>query len=143
MLKIIKSTENPISLHVRRTDILDPKNPYGGICDIDYYKQAESLIKQKVGIPSFFVFSDDIAWCKNNLNFINPIYFVSNPKIPDYEELILMSSCKHNVIANSSFSWWAAWLNRNPEKIIIAPKKWIKRNEKIHKDTVPSEWIRI
>jgi hypothetical protein len=132
-----------VSIHVRRTDILDPKNLYGGICDMDYYKNAIALIKKKAAAPTFFVFSDDIEWCKKNLKFSDPVHFVSNSETKDYEELILMSKCKHNIIANSSFSWWGAWLNENHDKIVIAPKKWLNIPEKEYEDVLPENWTKI
>lgn len=136
-------SNNSVSIHVRRTDILNPENIYNGICDINYYHKAISLIKEKVNNPVFFVFSDDIEWCKNNLKFIDNTIFVSNSETKDFEELILMSKCKHNIIANSSFSWWGAWLNENQNKIVIAPSKWVLRGETNFKDIIPSSWMRV
>jgi hypothetical protein len=126
-LEKINSAENPISLHIRRGDyISDNKtNSFHGVCDLKYYKKALEEITKKLG-PSIniFVFSDDISWAKENLKFPFPTNFVSDPEIPDYEEMYLMSLCKHNIIANSTFSWWGAWLNQNPNKMVVAPKQW-------------------
>ena len=143
LMNQITNSIDATSIHVRRTDILDPKNKYGGICDGNYYKKAMDIIKEKVYSPTFFIFSDDIEWCKDNFKFEKKIYFVSNPMTKDYEELVLMSNCKHNIIANSSFSWWGAWLNKNNNKIIIAPRKWLNVNEKEYKDVLPKNWIKI
>ena len=149
MLDEIKNAENsgkiPVSIHVRRTDYVNREvnAKFFGACSLDYYKSAVEIIKQKISSPNFFIFSDDIEWAKENLDFISPAEFVSNPEIPDYEELILMSKCKHNIIANSSFSWWGAWINQNPNKIVVAPKKWVQKNEEDFKDIIPSEWIRL
>ncbi len=147
-----------VSIHVRRGDVARDAatNPYFGISTPDYYAAAinhiVSLSKntnentgKSINSPRFFVFTDDVAWVKENIKIPEPCTFVSGKNIPDYEELVLMSLCRHNIIANSSYSWWGAWLNANPEKIIIAPKEWVNgaHNRKMHKDTVPSAWIRL
>ena len=90
-----------------------------------------------------FIFSDDIEWAKENLKFQNQMYFVSNPKIPDYEELMIISKCSHNIIANSTFSWWGAWLNKNPNKVVIAPFQWLKERNVEELDILPKDWIAI
>ena len=146
---ILKEDSSSVSIHIRRGDVaINAKtNPYYGICTVQYYNDSISYIGQILTKPHFYIFSDDIEWVKSNINIPDNSIFISDPsindKIKDYEELILMSHCKHNIIANSSFSWWGAWLNENPDKIIIAPKKWITRSEFQHKDTVPPSWIRI
>jgi hypothetical protein len=89
--------------------------------------------------PTFFIFSDDIAWVKENLSLPSSAVFVQHPKLRDVEELALMSMCTHNIIANSTFSWWGAWLNNNPDKIVIAPNPWyetIPYDEQL----IPSSW---
>lgn len=144
--KKIEDTENPVSLHIRRGDYIeDPKtNAYHGVCDISYYKKALEIIEERLGKNiEVFVFSDDIAWAKENLTFIEKINFVSNNSIPDHEEMYLMSLCRHNIIANSSFSWWGAWLNQNQDKMVIAPKKWNNRYREEHEDLLPSDWMKI
>lgn len=138
----IKSCE-AISLHIRRGDYYSNKNTNEilGLCPLSYYKDAVNLIIQKVKNPSFFIFSDDIDWCKNNLKIDNTLFFVGGLK--DYEDLILMSKCKHNIIANSSFSWWGGWLNSNKNKIVIAPKKWYNSKNFNSEDLIPDYWIKI
>ncbi|OQA39078.1 MAG: Glycosyl transferase family 11 [Parcubacteria group bacterium ADurb.Bin316] len=133
-----------VSLHIRRGDyVSNPKtNQFHGTCDLAYYQRAISAIAKKINNPEFFVFSDDIEWAKNNLKIDYPIYFVSDKNIPDYEELIIMSKCKYNIIANSSFSWWGAWLNNNPDKIVIAPQKWFNAPTDTS-DLIPEKWIRL
>ena len=92
--------------------------------------------------PNFFVFSDDISWVKKNFKIGKPLTFISGlRKLTNSEELILMSLCKHNIIANSSFSWWGAWLNKNPAKIVIAPKRWFRA--KTDSEIVPQSWIKL
>ena len=147
----IKNTPNSVSLHVRRGDyVQDLKtNLNHGTCNPEYYSKALETLTSKINTDKsgadfhIFVFSDDIAWVKENMPLSYPVTYVSSPNIKDYEELMLMSLCNHNIIANSSFSWWGAWLNNNPGKIIIAPRRWVLKNENGYKDIVPTSWIRI
>ncbi len=145
MLKRIMST-NSISIHVRRGDYaIDRKtNKFHGVAKAHYYKKAVELVLKKQDKPTFYIFSDDIPWCKKSLGFIKKAIFVDyNEQEKSYEDMRLMSSCKHNIIANSSFSWWGAWLNDNPEKIVIAPKKWFNNHSISTRDRLPTFWIKI
>ena len=142
----ITQEQNSVSIHIRRGDYILNKetNSYHGTCEIDYYEKAIQHIESKIQSPTFFIFSDDIEWAKENLKIEGALY-VSNPSLTECEELILMSKCKHNIIANSSFSWWGAWLNTNPEKINIGPLKWFNdstRNEKF-KNILPSYFVKL
>ena len=128
-LKYKINTKNSISIHVRRTDYKNKNNDFI-ILDIKYYKKAIEHIFKKINDPIFFIFSDDIKWCEKNLNFINNKYYIKSKK--DYEDLYLMSKCKHNIIANSTFSWWAAYLNNNKNKIIITPKVWTNKKKDLN-----------
>jgi hypothetical protein len=134
---------NSVSLHIRRGDYVSSQstNEYHGVCSLDYYRRAVDLIAAKFPNPMIFVFSDDLEWCEANLKIDWPIVFVSGNK--DYEDLIMMSRCKHNIIANSSFSWWGAWLNNNPEKMVVAPKRWFAETSVDTSDVVPSTWTKI
>lgn len=145
ILNLILSKNNPVSLHIRRGDYVSnaKTNIHHGLCPIEYYEKSIEYIKLKINSPTFFIFSDDIHWAKDNLKSTSEMIFVSKPEIPDYEELILMSKCSHHIIANSSFSWWGAWLNPNPSKIVVAPKKWLNNVNIDTTDICPSEWIRI
>jgi len=136
---------NSVSLHIRRGDYITMKKAADaiGVCPLDYYYKAVKKIAKKIEKPTFFIFSDDIEWVKKNLKIKYPMIFVSNNKLEDYEELILMSKCKHNIIANSSFSWWGAWLNNNPNKMVIAPKRWFKDPSKNTGDLIPENWIKL
>lgn len=143
----LQCMESSVSVHVRRGDyISDPNaNNLMGVLPIEYYLSAIDVILQKVSNPCFFVFSDDLNWVRNNLKFPGSVKFVEieNGKW-DYVELDLMSKCRHNIIANSTFSWWGAFLNRNPDKIVIAPDKWVvpqELNDKV-KLQFPS-WIKL
>lgn len=136
---------NSISLHVRRGDYIENRkaNQFHGVCTPEYYEHALEFVSKKIPHPVFFIFSDDILWARNNLKIHNPVWYVSSETLPDYEELMIMSKCKHNIIANSSFSWWGAWLNNNTEKVVIAPQKWFNSNTASPADLIPDSWIKI
>ncbi len=141
----IKNCES-VSLHVRRGDyVSDPKtNSMHGVCGVDYYRNAIDLIREKIETPCFFIFSDDSEWACFNIKPNAPtIYVRHNDYSRDYEDIFLMSMCKHHIIANSSFSWWGAWLNENPEKIVIAPKKWFNSKNMDTKDLLPDKWQKL
>ncbi len=143
---IKKASEcNSVSIHIRRGDYVGAQktNQLHGSCSVEYYNQAVDLICKKVDDPIFFIFSDDIDWVKDNFKIHCPVVHVSDKMIPDYEELIIMSNCKHNIIANSSFSWWGAWLNENKDKIVIAPKKWFNVKNINTDDLIPKSWLAI
>lgn len=131
-----------VSIHVRRGDYIDHPS-LGGLCGISYYQDAIQLIKMRIDNPIFFVFSNDIDWCKENLPIENAEYISWNKGKSSYIDMQLMSSCKHNIIANSSFSWWAAWLNNNPDKIVIGPKKWLQEESYDTSTLLPQGWIRL
>jgi len=133
--------DNSVAVHIRRGDYINNKAHF--VCDLKYYQNAFKLIKEKIANPIFYIFSDDITWAKENLSKEDNLIFVSNPEIKDYEELILMSRCQHNIIANSSFSFWGAWLNQNPDKIVIAPDKWNNEFPNDYKDLLPPKWLKI
>lgn len=134
-----------VSVHVRRGDYISEKilaRIYGNLGP-DYYRRAVELIKSKTASPRFFVFSDDVAWAKENLDLGAPTVFVSRPGLDDAEELVLMSRCRHHIIANSSFSWWGAWLDPRPDKIVVAPKRWFRSWRFRTRDILPAYWIGI
>lgn len=139
----IKSV-NSISLHIRRADYVTNKETekVHGVCDLNYYRKAIEYISNKIQNPVIYLFSDDINWAKENLKTTIAINFVEHNNVDtNYEDLRLMSLCKHNIIANSSFSWWGAWLNENPDKIVIAPKRWLNTNKFDYSHIVPTNWI--
>ncbi|MAC84744.1 MAG: alpha-1,2-fucosyltransferase [Arcobacter sp.] len=141
--KDILDSNNSCSMHIRRGDYIN--DPIFEVCEIDYYEKAMKFMEEKIGNITYFVFSNDIKWVKKNIKAKNIIYINSEePRIP-HEDILLMSLCKNNIIANSSFSWWGAYLNQNKEKLIVAPKKWFKTAKKIKqsKDLVPKSWIRL
>jgi hypothetical protein len=142
-----------VCVHVRRTDLLRTENPKGPV-ELDYYARAIEAMRERTLAARAFVFSDDIAWCKEQLSLSLPTTFVSS-ETPDQlhpaDDLYLMSLCRHFVIANSTYSWWAAWLGKAPEKIVIAPRRWYRTDDPALQgdsyltsdDLIPSTWIRI
>ena len=139
-----------VALHIRRMHGIKIKEEkhheiHGGL-DFSYYQNALTIISKKHPKITIFVFSDDIPWVKENFKSEFPVEFMSqNDDAHNYLDLILMSHCQHQIIANSTFSWWGAWLNQNPEKIVIAPKIWFVNKEMNlqTEDLIPEEWIRI
>ena len=127
------------SVHIRRGDYIHLQNHHP-LLSIDYYSNSIKLIGED---KHFLVFSDDIPWCENNLDFIQKKTFISGNT--DYQDLYLISMCKDNIIANSSFSWWGAWLNKNENKRVISPIKWFGPAYSTHNtnDLYPSTWIKI
>ncbi len=136
----------PVSLHIRRGD-----NAYNadsmkkfGMPSIAYYETGPSLIAQKLGREDLhvYIFSDDIDWVREHLHLHFPVTYVSQEGIADWEEVVLMSRCAHHVIANSTFSWWGAWLNPSPDKVVVAPLHWANVAPREFTDVIPSSWIR-
>lgn len=145
--KLIYSTES-VSVHVRRGDYVaeDNRKKIHGPLEISYYARALDIIARKTKYPHLFIFSDDMSWVKENLRFEYPATYVDhNDESTGFEDLHLMSGCRHNVIANSTFSWWGAWLNRNPSKIVIAPKQWFPDPDmnNLTGDLIPDSWVRL
>jgi hypothetical protein len=136
-----------VAIHVRRGDYISIQKNQDKffIQSLDYYKNAIAYVASKIMNPTFFIFSDDISWTKENLTSGFPMHFIDNNNTPQtsYIDMQLMSLCKHNIICNSTFSWWSAWLNANPEKIVIAPKNWFADKSINSQDLIPSEWIKL
>lgn len=130
--------ENTVSLHVRRGDYVG-KQDYHPLQNVQYYKDAYDLINDNN--LNVVILSNDIDWCKQNLNFNNMFFIEEETNITD---LYIMSVCQNNIIANSSFSWWGAWLNDNKEKKVVAPKKWFGSAANLYDgDIVPEKWIKL
>jgi hypothetical protein len=135
-----------IAVHVRRGDYVSSPlfNANLGTCSLEYYHNAVAEISRRVKNPHFFVFTDDPAWARNNLAMPGPMQVVDhNLGKADYEDLRLMTHCKYFIIANSSFSWWGAWLGRFPGKIVIAPKRWFNVDASPIEDRIPLTWLRM
>lgn len=134
-----------VSLHVRRGDYVSDFKTGNimDVCSLEYYRKAISYVAERVEHPVFYVFSDDMVWVRQNLYVEFPCIYVDyNRGAASYRDMQLMSLCKHHIIANSSFSWWGAWLNSNPEKIVIAPRNWF-RNGNDDCDLIPNKWVRL
>lgn len=136
---------NAVSLHVRRGDYVNnPKTAEShGLCSLSYYQAAIRHIAERVKSPFFYVFSDDIAWVKEHLIIDFPHRLIDqNHGIESYNDMRLMALCKHHIIANSSFSWWGAWLNPNVEKVVVAPKNWFANQTDVN-DLLPQNWVKL
>ena len=138
---------NAVSLHLRRGNyVSDPKaNKVHGTCPLGYYSEAAKHIAERTGrAPTFFVFSDSPEWVQENLKLPFEMRLMTHNSIDDPSmDLLLMSSCQHHVIANSSFSWWGAWLNPSPKKIVVACRQWFADPTKNDQDLVPESWVRL
>ena len=142
-LDSIKKT-NSVCLHVRRGDYVSNSlaNKHHGTCSLEYYNTAVEYMNSHLSNPVYYVFSDDMKWVKENIPIDGQVcYMDHNDSSKNYDDLRLMYSCKHFIIANSSFSWWGAWLSQNPDKIVIAPKRW--NNDAVQPDIVPERWMRL
>jgi hypothetical protein len=135
-----------VSLHVRRGDYVS--NPttsrFHGTCSLEYYAAAIHRVSQVVKEPHFYVFSDDPAWTKAHLRCDHPMTFVDdNPPDRGFEDMRLMSACRHHIVANSSFSWWGAWLGPNDDKIVVAPRTWFRDPVANAAQELPASWVRL
>jgi hypothetical protein len=135
--------ENSVSIHVRRGDYTN--SPFSLLGVEDYYQKAIDFILATVEVPIFYVFTNDPDWVEDNFKVleINKSFVTINSGSLSYMDMILMSNCKHNICANSSFSWWGAWLNINPDKIVVTPKNWFKSTEYVESiyDLIPDKWL--
>jgi hypothetical protein len=138
--KEIEKHKNSCSIHIRRGDFISDKkaNKVHGTCSLDYYQKGIDFLNSQFKEVHFFVFSDDILWAKKNLKIEN-VTFINHKTIP-HEDLLLMSLCRFNITANSSFSWWGAWLNQHKSKVVIAPKQWFVNKEN---EVACNNWIQL
>lgn len=147
LAKEISST-NSVSLHIRRGDYVG-NSRHDGVCTEEYYLKAINRLSREIGNDKdikFYVFSDDKAFANQFINKLklNAKLIDFNKNLDSYKDMFLMSQCKHNIIANSSFSWWGAWINNYPNKIVIAPKIWFGAgNENNYKDIIPVSWVKV
>lgn len=133
-----------VAVHIRRGDYISNQKTasYHGVCSLEYYQQAASVIAQKLRNPHFFMFTDDPDWVAYSFRFDCPCTLVTcNRSGRAVDDLRLMSRCRHAIIANSSFSWWGAWLNSHRDKLVIAPKRWFAKPELNTEDLIPPSWI--
>lgn len=142
-LKRIKG-KNSVAVHVRRGDYTyHPSAFIFKVLGDDYYKKAVAYIKQRVDKPGFFVFTDDIEWVRKSHFLPAGTVVVSGNNLADWQELWLMAACKHTVMANSTFSWWGAWLKDKSGKIVISPRSWFKGKQIRTGDILPERWARL
>ena len=135
---------NSVSLHIRRGDYQNPKIlEIHGVLPIEYYLRAIRHLQQSLSHPKFYIFSDAPEKAFADLKLPGATIVSGKETNNHFEDLYLMSQCKHNIIANSSFSWWGAWLNNNPDKIVIGPKKWFNQGPKDTYDIMPESWIKM
>ena len=130
-----------VAVHVRRTDYLT--NPLYGFLGEAYYQHAIAYFRSIVHNPFFVFFSDDMAWCRKNFKDIECVFFDEKDWEQDYLQLYLISKCKHQIIANSSFSWWGAWINTNENKKVIRPANPFNNKQLLYENYYPQEWIAI
>ena len=136
--------ENPhaVSLHVRRGDYMEPKfyKRYGTVCSQAYFQRAVEMMLAQVPQAHFYIFSDDVEWVQQNLRLPRATVVSCNRGADSWQDMMLMSLCRHNIICNSTFSWWGAWLNANPEKRVIAPSRWLADTDMPY--IIPETWIK-
>jgi len=149
LANIIQQQQNAVSLHIRRGDYVSSAstNQIHGICSLSYYHAAIDCVKQQVENPVFYLFSDDAEWVAQNLlpGIPNATLIQHNQGDDSWQDMALMSKCRHHIIANSSFSWWGAWLNPYQNKMVIAPKNWFNATSEYFNaaDIIPENWTTI
>lgn len=143
----IRGDAGAVSIHVRRGDYVTnaSANAVHGTCTLDYYMRAAQHVVERIGVnPTFYVFSDDPDWVAENLHLgYHTAYVRHNDAAHNYEDLRLMSACRHHVIANSTFSWWGAWLNSSADKRVVAPLQWFRDEKMDTRDLMPPGWARL
>ncbi len=144
LLDKIIADRSSVSVHIRRGDYVHHPvmAKVHGALSINYYMEALGLVKKSIKNPHLYVISDDPDWCKQHIKLPAPTTYVDHNS-DGTEDMRLMKSCRHNILANSSFSWWSAWLNTNPKKIIVAPKQWQADSKQTFNDLIPPNWHRL
>ena len=139
----IKENPHAVSLHVRRGDYMEPKfyKRYGTVCSQAYFQRAVEMMLAQVPQAHFYIFSDDVEWVQQNLRLPRATVVSCNRGADSWQDMMLMSLCRHNIICNSTFSWWGAWLNANPEKRVIAPSRWLADVDMPY--IIPETWIKV
>jgi hypothetical protein len=140
------SHTNSVSVHVRRGDYVSNStvNAYHGTCEPGWYEIAKAKLDQLVPDAQYIVFSDDADWSRNNLpSFYDSIFVEPSSDRRDEQDMHLMALCRHHIIANSSFSWWGAWLNPRSDKVVVAPRRWFRTEVHDTRDLIPAGWIRL
>jgi hypothetical protein len=141
----IAATES-VSVHIRRGDyVADPRKTLTrSVCTPAYYRRCVALVVERLVNPHLFLFSDDPGWVAANMSFECPVTLVSGSSPHrEYADLQLMSACRYHIIANSSFSWWGAWLDPRPDKLVLAPRRWMNDPRVDDRDVVPAAWVKV
>ena len=133
--------ENSVSVHIRRGDYLTAENKriHGNICTEEYYNNAMTYMREKTENPRFYIFTDDLQWAREKYKGEDITIVDGNRDHSSYVDMFLMSQCKHNIVANSTFSWWGAWINANPDKLVLAPPKWLNNFEEAQ--VACADWV--
>ena len=146
LMKKLES-ENSVAIHIRKGDGYATWPEFVGTCPLEYYQKAVNRLKQMHSHLKFYVFTDSPEWVRENFGWLDYTLVDWNPWVGwgNHFDMQLMTHCKHNIIANSTYSWWGAWLNTNPDKVVIAPEEWFKICNKVteQSDIVPHSWIRL
>lgn len=145
-LALIRNAKLPVSIHFRITDYLksEQKDQYHYVLPGEYYRQSIFLLSRRLLKPVYFIFSDDLNYVKMNYDLpVNAVFIDREVKTESWEDMRLMSLCRHHIIANSTFSWWAAWLNSYTKKVIISPLRWFDNNPSDTGDLIPETWVKI
>ena len=144
-LNILRCDNNSVSLHIRRGDYLDIKDSdywqLNGVATLDYYYRAIDYFRHHVDIPRFYVFSNDLDWCKEVFGTNDFSYIDCNQGIDSWRDMFLMSECRHHINANSTFSWWGAWLCKYKDSVTVCPEKFIRNV--VTKDFYPERWLKL
>lgn len=132
-----------VSVHIRRGDYLQQKHwaTTGSVCRLSYYKNAVREMNERLDSPSYYAFSDDMDWVRENLPLDNAVYVDWNVGEDSWQDMMLMSHCRHHIICNSTFSWWGAWLNPRTDKHVLAPERWFSHVDT--PDIYPESWIKV
>jgi hypothetical protein len=140
--RIISS--NSVFVHIRRGDYIKKRmHDLGGICTFDYYQRGMDKIKSNTSNPEFYFFSDDLTWVKESFGTLNNYHYVEGNENDPVADFGLMKACKHAIISNSTFSWWAAWLIKEQNAVIVSPDVWNKAFPELTNALIPNNWIRI
>lgn len=141
--RLARNSES-VAIHVRRGDYVTNPNTLltHGVCSSDYYEKAVALMHERLARPRFFVFTNDMDWARENLTLGDDAVFVSGNENSPEVDIHLMAQCRHYIIANSTFSWWGAWLNPGRDKLVVAPERWFA-NGLVADDLVPDDWLRL
>src|SRR5579863_3208697 len=143
-LEAIFSSTQPVAVHVRRGDYTrEPHASFHGNLGLEYYNNAFNYIIERILRPTFFIFSDDPQWCREHFTSEGRRSVVVVEPLEEAADIQAMSLCKHNIIANSSFSWWGAYLGKKGDRVVVAPKNWFQSKDEDARDIVPERWVRL